>query len=261
MGAKTMILQIDIGNSRIKWRLLDNQKAVVAAGVHATSTIVSGSSLDLQGVTSVSEIQVASVVDAKIITALKQQLEKTFSIHLKIAQVSAQAGSVTCGYKDPLQLGVDRWLAIVAAYQQFPEALLVIDAGTAITMDLVDAQGQHLGGYILPGLQLMNQSLLGGTASIDVSSDASAHSLIPGENSQQAVTRGCLLAVVAAIDKLASQQAIRVVVTGGDAQPLIDGLKEINQSGKKDKAKPALKLFHCPDLVLDGLLVPGISLV
>ena len=157
MGAKTMILQIDIGNSRIKWRLLDNQKAVVAAGVQATSTIVSGSSLDLQGVTSVSEIQVASVVDAKIVTALKQQLEKTFSIHLKIAQVSAQAGSVTCGYKDPLQLGVDRWLAIVAAYQQFPEALLVIDAGTAITMDLVDAQGQHLGGYILPGLQLMNQ--------------------------------------------------------------------------------------------------------
>ena len=101
MGAKTMILQIDIGNSRIKWRLLDNQKAVVAAGVQATSTIVSGSSLDLQGVTSVSEIQVASVVDAKIVTALKQQLEKTFSIHLKIAQVSAQAGSVTCGYKDP----------------------------------------------------------------------------------------------------------------------------------------------------------------
>ena len=146
-----MILQIDIGNSRIKWRLMNGHKSLVA-GTQATATILSGKPLVLESVTSVSEVQIASVANPTMVTSLRHQLAERFSASIKMAQVTAKAGGVTCGYKNPQQLGVDRWLAIVAAYHQLPERLLVVDAGSAITLDLVSPVGQHQGGYIIPCL-------------------------------------------------------------------------------------------------------------
>ena len=255
-----MILQVDIGNSRIKWRLLDKQNSM-AAGSQPTSTILSGEPLALQGVTSVSEVRVASVANPVVTASLQRQLAKKFSVSIKMAQVSAKAGAVTCGYKNPQQLGVDRWLAVVAAYQQFPERLLVVDAGSAITLDVVSSEGQHQGGYIIPGLRLMNEALRGGTEAVDVISNNASNLLTPGKDSQQAVNKGCLMVAVAAVEKLVSQQPIRVVVTGGDAEVLLNGLNSTSDSLDKELIRPKYILSHCPDLVLDGLSIPSISLV
>ena len=255
-----MILQVDIGNSRIKWRLLDKHNSVMA-GSQSTSSILSGEPLVLQGITSVSEVRAASVANPAVIAPLQRQLAQRFSVSIKMAQVSAKAGAVTCGYKNPQQLGVDRWLAVLAAYQQFPERLLVVDAGSAITLDLVSPEGQHQGGYIIPGLRLMNEALQKGTEAIDVKSNDASDLLNPGEDSQQAVNKGCLMAAVAAVEKLASQHPIRVVVTGGDAEVLLNGLNSTSDSLDKELIRPKYILTHCPDLVLDGLSIPSISLV
>lgn len=255
-----MILQIDIGNSRIKWRLMNGHKSLVA-GTQATATILSGKPLVLESVTSVSEVQIASVANPTMVTSLQHQLAERFSASIKMAQVTAKAGGVTCGYKNPQQLGVDRWLAIVAAYHQLPERLLVVDAGSAITLDLVSPVGQHQGGYIIPGLRLMNEALQKGTEAIDVKSNDASDLLNPGEDSQQAVNKGCLMAAVAAVEKLASQHPIRVVVTGGDAEVLINGLSLASDRVDKEHIKPKYTIINCPDLVLDGLSIPGISLV
>jgi type III pantothenate kinase len=246
-----MILDIDIGNSLVKWRLINNQKPV-ASGSQSTSSIVSGELLVLQGVTSVSEVRASCVANTTVITALQYQLFEQFSVRIKMAQVTVKVGAVTCGYKNPQQLGVDRWLAIVAAYKKFPERLLVVDAGSAITVDLVNGEGLHLGGYIFPGLRLMNESLRRGTAAVDVVANSATELLLPGEDTQQAVNKGCLLAAVAAVEKLVLQHPSKIVVTGGDAQPLIKGLCLQGS---------ASKLSHCPDLVLDGLSVDDIGLV
>ena len=255
-----MILQVDIGNSRIKWRLLDKQNSMVA-GSQLTSTILSGELLALQGITSVSEVHVASVANPVVIASLQRQLAERFAVSIKMAQVSAKAGAVTCGYKNPQQLGVDRWLAVLAAYQQFPERLLVVDAGSAITLDVVSSEGQHQGGYIIPGLRLMNEALRGGTEAVDVISNNASNLLTPGKDSQQAVNKGCLMVAVAAVEKLVSQQPIRVVVTGGDAEVLLSGLNSTSDSLDKELIRPKYILTHCPDLVLDGLSIPSISLV
>jgi type III pantothenate kinase len=241
-----MILDIDIGNSRIKWRLADNGKSV-AVGSQATSAVAAGEPFELPEVTAIDEVRVASVADRAVIAAVQLQLEKSFSLALKMAEVTPSAGCVTCGYEDPQTLGVDRWLAVVAAYQKFREALLVVDAGSAITMDLLAPQGEHLGGYIIPGLRLMRDALWRDTSDVKAAGGDWRDLQLPGKDSQQAVNRGCLLAAVAAVETLASQYPVRIVVTGGDAQPLIEAL--------------SIQVSHCPDLVLDGLSVSDITFV
>ena len=64
---------------------------------------------------------------------------------VELAEVSAEAAGVTCGYKDFHQLGVDRWLALVAAYRKYAKPIIVVDAGSAVTIDIVDGDGLHLG--------------------------------------------------------------------------------------------------------------------
>ena len=241
-----MILDLDAGNSRIKWRLIGHGKHL-AVGTQDSAAVAAGEKLELPETAAISEARLVSVASPQLSAALHKQLHQQFSITLKIARVSKSVGVVTCAYEDPQKLGVDRWLAVLAAYQQFQEGLLVVDAGTAITMDLLGPNGQHLGGYIVPGLHLMSEALSKGTEDVNTASGDSMDLLVPGKNSQQAVNRGCLLVAVAGIEKLASQYPVRLVVTGGDAQPLIDAL--------------SLRVTHCPDLVLDGLSVAGVDFV
>ncbi|MDP1069535.1 type III pantothenate kinase, partial [Klebsiella pneumoniae] len=77
------------------------------------------------------------------------------------------------------RMGVDRWLAMLAAWQRVGQSCWVVDCGSAITLDLLDAEGRHQGGYILPGLRLMQQSLLGNTAEVRVDRDVEHYSVAP----------------------------------------------------------------------------------
>jgi type III pantothenate kinase len=134
-------------------------------------------------------------------------------------------------------------LAIIAAWRQLGRACVVVDAGSAITIDCLDNSGKHLGGYIIPGIGLMRAALVAGTEKIRV--DADEYSLLPGLNTAQAVGHGGLLAAVAAV-KMAADLLCRqldvspaILLTGGDAPLLLATFGE--------------EVIHAPELVFEGL--------
>jgi type III pantothenate kinase len=136
---------------------------------------------------------------------------------------------VSNGYEDYARLGLDRWLAVVAAFNLAQKACLVLDLGTAVTSDFVDASGQHRGGFICPGLPLMRSQLQLHTRRIRYSlvADALTSGWLPGRTTVDAVERGCALMLRSfAVGQVELAQEyfgkdFVVFVTGGDA-PLIE---------------------------------------
>lgn len=238
-----MILDIDAGNSFVKWRVVDDSE-VIAAGSEATEQ-VSKQGLDLTRIEGLNQARISSVANRALAERLREQVQQQFNVEMQIARVSSIVSGVSCGYTELETLGIDRWLAVVAAYQRYLGPVLVVDAGSAITIDLIGPQGVHLGGYISPGLRLMREALWQGTAKVQVDRVESLNMLVPGTCTQDAVNRGCLLAVVATIEKLASQYPASIVITGGDATVVAEAL--------------SLTSDHVPDLVLDGLAVNGVE--
>ena len=238
-----MILDIDAGNSFVKWRVVDDSE-VIAAGSEATEQ-VSKQGLDLTRIEGLNQARISSVANRALAERLREQVQQQFNVEMQIARVSSIVSGVSCGYTELETLGIDRWLAVVAAYQRYLGPVLVVDAGSAITIDLIGPQGVHLGGYISPGLRLMREALWQGTAKVQVDRVESLNMLVPGTCTQDAVNRGCLLAVVATIEKLASQYPASIVITGGDATVVAEAL--------------SLTSDHVPDLVLDGLTVNGVE--
>jgi type III pantothenate kinase len=241
-----MILVIDAGNSRIKWRLTDRHQ-IVAEGGQLTPRALEDAIFSLSDMQPPSEIRIASVAGDKVVDWLYQQLRKQFDGPIRLAQVASTLGELSCAYEDPKSLGIDRWLAIAAAYNQYNEPLLVIDAGSAITMDIIGPGGQHVGGYIAPGLTLMHDALWKNTSDVRVVGSGSEELWLPGKNTQQAVNRGCLLAAVSTIESLAAQFPVRIVITGGDAKILIQAM--------------SLSANNHANLVLDGLILDGVELI
>jgi len=238
-----VILDIDAGNSFVKWRVKDGPE-IIAAGSEVTGQVIKAG-IDLQQIEGLSLARIASVAHPTLVETLREQVQQNFNIDLQMARVSLLVAGVSCGYTEPETLGIDRWLAAVAAYQRYSGAVLVVDAGSAITIDLVGPQGEHLGGYISPGLRLMREALRQGTEQVQVDEIEPLNMLVPGACTQDAVSRGCLLAAVATIEKLASQYPASIVITGGDAPVVAEAL--------------SLSVDHVPDLVLDGLSVNGVE--
>ena len=239
-----MILDIDVGNSFVKWRAL-NELGATQRGSQSTRAVVR-EGLDLSVIDAVTYARLSSVGDASIIEILRQQLESTFDVELRRAVVSRFAGGVQCGYRRPEELGIDRWLAMVTAYSKFKRSIIVADLGSAITLDVINDDGQHMGGYILPGLSLMRESLHSGTAQVSANDDMDG-AIVPANNTSAAVNHGSLFAVIATIEKLVHKHQALLVLTGGDAN-LIKGVLNIDALYERD-------------LVIDGLSVDDISLI
>lgn len=231
-----MILDIDIGNSYTKWRLTDGA-AVYRSGSQTTQSISDG--LELPPGVPILRVRMSSVASDSLQGDLVAQMKSQFNAEVAVAKVSSSAAGVTCGYDDPSSLGIDRWLAMMASYSRYQASVLVVDAGSAMTLDLVTAEGRHIGGYILPGLTLMRDALWGGTDRVKVDADATSVGIDPAQDTAAAVNQGSLLASIAVIEKLLVQYQSNLVVTGGDAKQLLPYLK-----GKVD---------YQPNLVLDGL--------
>lgn len=146
--------------------------------------------------------------------------------------VSKYAGGVRNGYLEAEQLGLDRWLGVIAAYNlSAQKACVVIDAGTAITIDFVDCTGQHLGGYICPGFTLMREQLKLKTRKIRYD-ERNAEKLLmareqpeyPGISTLECVERGCFLMMADFIQARLKKSAdllgtdYSVYLTGGDGE-------------------------------------------
>ncbi len=139
-----------------------------------------------------------------------------------VTSTAAMAG-VRNAYPDPGLLGVDRWVAVIGAYHLAHGACCVVDVGTAATLDTVDASGQHLGGFIVPGPQMMVRSLHAGTSNLAAHTAASpvGGAQLFADNTRDAIERGCRVALAALVDRTyadlarRTQSAPRLYCTGG----------------------------------------------
>ncbi|WP_422678957.1 type III pantothenate kinase, partial [Citrobacter cronae] len=125
-------------------------------------------------------------------TALCALLQQAFAIAVRVAQPAQEMAGVRNGYEDFQRLGMDRWLGALGAFHLAKGACLVIDFGTAAKADFVAADGEHLGGYICPGMPLMRSQLRTHTRRIrydDASAERALNSLGPGRSTVEAVER------------------------------------------------------------------------
>lgn len=227
------ILDIDIGNTRIKWRCAKHSGFLG----HKDSLQLINQHLKV----SPERVRVANVAGEEIAKKISAWVSASWKLEAEFARVESVAAGVRCGYEDPGQLGVDRWLAILAAHGKWSGDLVVVSAGSALTVDLLTASGQHLGGYIVPGLELQRSALFEGTDQVKVPSEWSQSHLGAASNTLQAVSRGCIISLLGVIEEACHQLAEpRVVLGGGDAVFLGPHLK-----GKS--------VVIAPGLVLEGL--------
>ena len=232
-------LWLDIGNTRLKyWVTENNQILEHAAELHLQSPadlllglIQHFKSLDLH------QVGVSSVQDKQNNIRIHNILSQ-LNIPVVFAKVEALYAGLTCGYDDVTQLGIDRWLQVLAVAQNPNENYCVISCGTALTIDLADGLN-HLGGYILPNLYLQRDSLIQNTKGIKIP-DAAFNELCPGRNTIDAVHHGILLGLLSTIQNVLEQSPRKLILTGGDAQLFAKFLAKYN---------PIIE----PDLLLQGL--------
>lgn len=229
-------LLLDAGNTRLKWAVVQNGHwyAQGASDYADLSELLRWLSTD-------TECAIASVAGAtreKEINALLTP----FGIVPRWLSAEAAFGDVTNTYRDPRLLGVDRWMALIAARQRTAGPVLVVSAGTAMTVDALSSEGVFLGGLIVPGMALMQQALRDGTAR--VTEFAGNWKVFP-RNTADAVQSGTLAALCGALQMQyahlaeVASGAPRCLLTGGDAERLLAHLR--------------IPVEHVPALVLEGI--------
>jgi type III pantothenate kinase len=242
-----MILELDCGNSFIKWRVLESDKApVFAEGIVGSDVALIDSLLAIARL-ALKHCRLVSVRASDETNQLAATLVGTFGITVACAASSRQMAGVRNGYEDFERLGLDRWLAMLGGFQLASGACLILDFGTAATADFITADGEHLGGFICPGMPLMRNQLRTHTRKIrydDVSAERALERLVPGRTTVEAVERGCTLMlrgfVLTQLELARSYWGsdFSVFLTGGDAELIAD-------------AVPGARLV--PDLVFVGL--------
>lgn len=234
-----MILEIDAGNTFVKWRLLDGTRVVER---DRFSTMAPQWSMPgcWQGV---DQVRIASVAGPAVNDRLKALLADCTSATLQFASTGRVQAGVTNSYDDPARMGVDRWLVMLAAFNDCKRACCIVDCGSAITVDYLSSDGCHQGGYIIPGLRLMNGALRTDTAEIVVDQTIDDFSLLPGTHTSAAVVHGVNYLFNALCVQLCDElkldgQERELYITGGDGALF----HQLAGWGKYE-----------PDLVMDGL--------
>jgi len=227
-------LLLDVGNSAIKWRLA-SASGLLSGGGRAEDMATLGAVLkgrDWQ------RVAIASVAADHKDATLAEVATAGRPVQIHYATSDAELLGLRNRYLAPQSLGVDRWLAMLAAWHHMGGPLCVVDAGTAITLDLISQDGLHQGGFILPGAELMHRSLGMSTGKIRVN-NLTAPAVAPGEDTAACVSGGIWLAVKGLLGAaLAAYPEHRFVLTGGGAAALLT-------------LTPGIE--HQPDLVMEGL--------
>lgn len=240
-----MILEFDLGNTRCKWRVRDNNKIIVR-GYQLIN--ISFQELDLslnQYKALISDVWVVSVVGERLESALINWSQGFLQLSPKFARTSAVCAGVVNGYAEPLRLGADRWLGVVCCYNRLRTAFVLVSFGTAITVDLVLQNGRHVGGFIAPGINLMLDSVVQKTYGVAAEKDLGSFDLCPGTSTTEAVYSALTAMLVGLIENARTQLHeldprgyAEIIFTGGDSDKLLPFYPGVQQ---------------IPDLVLDGL--------
>lgn len=242
-------LLLDVGNSRLKWGVCKDGE------IHRTGHIAQQKIREqgLQILTSklprgVDEVFVSNVAGNSFATRLSGVLGAHCGVEVHFARCERRGWGVTNAYRQPRLLGVDRWVAMIGAWAELQAACVIVDAGTAVTIDAIDDDGQHLGGQIIAGTETMLQSLASATSDIPVVQARRRQSAddltMFGKNTASAVREGAQNAVVGAVERAVrllqeNGHDVELILTGGGASRILDALDDDAQ--------------HKPHLVLQGL--------
>ena len=140
-----MTVLVDIGNTRIKWATLSAGKLVRrGSAVHRDSLDAAVAAFAAE-LPARSRIVAANVAGERMAARLATLVAQRPGTTLTFVATAAEQFGVRCAYEEPSRLGVDRWVAVLAAYHAARGAACAIDAGTAVTFDAVDSAGTHLG--------------------------------------------------------------------------------------------------------------------
>ncbi|WP_430461200.1 type III pantothenate kinase [Thalassolituus sp. LLYu03] len=209
------VLLIDAGNSRIKWQLREQGRTLRGGSLRYDDQLT-------ETLPQADKVLVAAVCEA---APLREALADRAGVTWLDHTPTAFHGFTHC-YPDPSRLGVDRWLAMLGARRHQSGPLLVVDAGTALTIDLVSADNQHQGGFIVPGLGLAAGALFSNTSRVrPFDNELHQGGTEPGQDTLNCVLSGVKRqqqALVASVVRDYPEHAL--LLTGGDGQQLADSV-------------------------------------
>lgn len=245
MNTSSFLLAIDSGNTAIKWGLHDG-----------TQWLTRGTTLQAERMTlqqtwetlpAPASVLISNVAGSQAESDLTALL-KPWRIQPQWIMASASQCGITSRYAEPEQLGCDRWAALIAAWHRVQRTCLVVDAGTAMTVDALSSTGEFLGGIIVPGPDIMKKALTGRTGTLTA--------FVPGHfqdfpiNTQNALYSGMIQALAGALERMyhllanhsGKQAPVEIIMTGGSAA-LLD------------------QHIHAPHRIIDNLVLEGLVMI
>jgi type III pantothenate kinase len=255
------ILLIDIGNTRMKWALVEGQKNIsqmlfTSQGSFSENLSSSMVELCLKNSWGIEQIICSSVISIEQTNSLQTAFKETYpkTIWKQISGLDL-IEKISTSYLSPAQLGSDRRAMIIAAQNLYPQKnILIVSAGTATTLDMITAQANHLGGWILPGVSLMKDSLMQGTSRLAMDSSVTENEcpIEIGIDTQSSINQGILASQLGAIEiakRYAERKNIQlnlILLSGGNGKQLLN---------HQDHSDQNIKSHYEDNLVLKGLMV------
>jgi len=241
-------LLLDIGNTRIKWILMEGENMLAGGqwihGAESGLSLIQIAPNEAPG-----QIVVSNVAGSDIKQQVIDWAHKTYSLPVHFVVASSEDYGIKNAYDVPEDLGSDRWLTLIASHSLYQSNSCVIDAGSAITIDLLTANGQHLGGYILPGFTSLKKALSRDTSLNQEGAGLSRSAeRQPGKSTRNCIDNGALVAICNTIEDVVDNfekqmhEKIQCIVTGGDGTRLSDKL-------------------HHPHLLEPALVLKGMAIV
>jgi type III pantothenate kinase len=214
-----MIALFDIGNTRTKYCFVEH-------GHKSQSKAVSNKRLSNDFLTEqfsgTTKLLVASVSHTKLTDTINNWCQQNKVVYQRVVS-EAKKNHVISAYQEPRKLGVDRWLALIGASEVLPDKnILIIDAGTATTFDLLAANGQHQGGWILAGVNMLITSVLTNTIQVQANKNEQ-QSIAFGSNTSENVHNAAWATTVGAVNMAIYQSEHlgitidEIILTGGNS--------------------------------------------
>ena len=246
-----MRLIVDVGNTRIKWAWCDSGRLTEAERMpHRDNDLTQVLERAWGKLPPPAKVCVGNVAGAHAAAHIEAWATAHWRRPVRFVASSAVARGVRNAYMEPEHLGVDRWAALVAARNLDPEqAWIVVDCGTVLTVDVLDADGTHRGGLMIPGLARMRSCLRESAPALrEIQIEATVEGFQLGKNTPEGIKFGTVYAVKALIEHLPRDLTISSAVAGASWSYLLTG-------GAASQLQPLLTV-PCrlePELVLQGI--------